>query len=50
MLPTCKTLHDLSTRLHDIEEEVKNSKLKDAIELALANSKLKLDIPFENLD
>ena len=50
MLPTSKNLHELSNTLLALQEEMKNSGLKDAIETALANSMSTLKVPFENLD
>ena len=49
MLPTAKTQQVLSDDLKSLEEEVKSSSIKDAIESALADSKSKLAAPFENL-
>ena len=38
MLPMSKNLQELSKGLHDLEEEVRNSTLKDAIDATLAQS------------
>ena len=50
MLPTSKNQQELSNTLHALQEEMKNSGLKDAIEKALASSNFTLTVPFENLD
>lgn len=50
MLPTSKNQHELSNTLQALQEEMKNSGLKDAIETALANSMSTLNVPFEDLD
>ena len=50
MLPMSQDEQVLSDRLKDLEEEVKNCSLKDAIEKALADSENRLKPPFDALD
>ena len=50
MLPMSQDEKVLSDRLKDLEEEVKNCSLKDAIEKALADSENRLKPPFDALD